>query len=132
MDQAGLAGAGAADDADGLAGQSRETDAAEALAAGPGIGQMHLIEGHGGLLGGGRGGGGIGHAHRRMEHSGDPAQAGQRPADKHHGLGQLHQLNEDLTHIVDQGDDVAAEQQAAVHLSRSRERMAMMARLTAT
>ena len=42
--------------------------------------------------------------------------AGQGPANEDDGVGQLHQLHEDLAHVVDQGHHVAAEEHAALHL----------------
>ena len=114
--QAGLARAGAADDADGLPGTGGEGDVGEALVTGAVVVKAHMVEDHGlaGLGGGGLGG--EGHGHGGVEDGAHPVQAGQRPAGENHGVGQLHKLNEHLAHVVDQRHHVAVQEQPILHL----------------
>ena len=118
--QAGFARAGAPDDADGLPLAGGEGDARQAGRARPGVGQAHMVEADG-LAGAALvrlpgDGGGEGHARLCLQHGMDAPRAGQRLADLDDQVGQLDQLDQNLVHIVHQGDQVAGSHAAHVDL----------------
>ena len=131
----GLPGARAADDADGLPGHGGEGDAVEGLLPGAGVGEVHVLKGDGGngavgsggdVLSGLRDGGGC------VEDGVDPGQAGQGPGQEDDQVGQLHQLHQDLRHVVDQGDDLPLGQVPRVTCRPPNQRTAMIPRLMST
>ena len=117
-DQGGLAAAGPADDADRLTLFCSEGDLRDALVARTRIGETDMVKADG-----------FGAVRERPVsifkfHSGfcvedlaDPVQAGERLADQDDRVCHLDELDQDLAHVVDQRDDISAEERPAVDLA---------------
>ena len=123
-DQAGkcrFAGAGPADDADGLAGHDTKIQVMKGFGFGAPVGKAGVAELKGRRICIVRCGkfqirscfrNGWDH----VENGVDPRQTGHGLGQQDNQIGELHQFCQDLRHIIDQGDDLSLGQPAGIHL----------------
>ena len=109
VDQRGLAAAGAADDADGLAGLCRKAHVGQAGGAGTAVSKGDTLEGYGRHIAAGSQfrGCGVRHGGAGVENLIDAQAAGQGAGHRDHQIGQTQKVDEDLAQIIDQGNHFA-------------------------
>ncbi len=93
----------------------------ESLLSCAGVSKAYIFKGDGRLSLLGRGEGGrcpfIGHGGLHIEDGVYPGKACQGTGEKNDQIGQLHQLCQDLGHVVDEGDDLSLGQVSCIHLA---------------
>ena len=116
--QSGLAGTGAADDADGLARLGPEGDMLQRGAGRACVAGSHVPELH--LAGEGAGGGAsVFLIAFQIQHSGETVAAGNGLGQRDDQVCHFDQFHQDLRHIVIQGDHQALGEDAMLHLHRA-------------
>ena len=119
-DDAALAGAGAADDADRLPAQRGKINIRQRFRAGVIILKRNMIEAHR-LVVHDRGNGLFGRIHIGLDIQNvrNALPAGETLVHGHDQVGELDQLDEDLSHIIVKRDDLTGLQHADAHLERA-------------